>query len=111
MWGNFKFTGVVSRIGEELDYFASDGTALRAKVSLSLTEQDEKFEANETGPGSRDDTGSTPPGAEPAELRPWRAADVQSATRPRPPRRERACSSCSPGWAPIRRRGDRPWPG
>ena len=65
MWGHFTFTGVVSRIGEELDYFASDGTALRAKVSLSLTGQDEKFEASKTGPGSRDDTRSTPPGAEP----------------------------------------------
>ena len=65
VWGHFKFTGVVSRLGEDLDYFASDGTALRAKVSLSLTEQDEKFEASKTGPGSRDDTRSTPPGAEP----------------------------------------------
>jgi hypothetical protein len=65
VWGRFSFTGVVSRIGEELDYFDSHGTALRAKVSLSLTGQDEKFEANKTGPGSRDDTQSTPPGAGP----------------------------------------------
>ena len=70
IWGNFKFTGVVSRIGEELDYFAADGTALRAKVSLSLTEQDEKFEASETVPGSRDDTRSTPPDAEPPNTGP-----------------------------------------
>ena len=65
VWGRFTFTGVVSRIGEELDYFDFDGTALRAKVSLSLTGQDEKFEANQTGPGSRDDAQSTPPGAGP----------------------------------------------
>jgi len=64
IWGKFKFTGVVSRIGEELDYFASDGTALRAKVSLSLTEQDENFEANKTGSGSRNNTRSTPPNVE-----------------------------------------------
>jgi hypothetical protein len=65
VWGRFTFTGIVSRIGEELDYFDFDGTALRAKVSLSLTGQDEKFEANQTVPGSRDDAQSTPPGAGP----------------------------------------------
>ena len=62
VWGKFSFDGIVSRIGEELDYFAHDGTALRAKVSLSITGQDEKFEANTVGPGSRDDRASTPAG-------------------------------------------------
>jgi hypothetical protein len=73
VWGSFVFTGLVSRLGEELDYFASDGTALRAKVSLSLTEQDPKFAANQTGPGSRNDDQSSPPDAQPPNTGPGAA--------------------------------------
>lgn len=73
VWGSFVFTGLVSRLGEELDYFASDGTALRAKVSLSLTEQDPKFAANQTGPGSRNDDQSSPPNAQPPSTGPGAA--------------------------------------
>ncbi len=62
VWGNFSFDGIVSRISEEIDYFAADGTALRAKISLTITGQDEAFESNATGPGARDDTGATAPG-------------------------------------------------
>lgn len=61
-WGTFFFVGAVARISEELDYFAHDGTALRAKVSLSITEQDPAFQADKYGQASRDDVQSTPPG-------------------------------------------------
>ncbi|HJQ02646.1 MAG TPA: hypothetical protein VJ851_13685 [Jatrophihabitans sp.] len=61
-WGTFRFDGIVSRLGEEIDYFSADGLPLRAKLSLTITGQDAMFESNATGPGSRDDQASTPPG-------------------------------------------------
>jgi hypothetical protein len=66
IWGNFRFDGIVSRINEEIDYFSADGTALRAKVSLSISGQDERFESNATGPGARTDTAATPAGGAPS---------------------------------------------
>ncbi len=62
IWGTFVFDGTATRVGEEIDYFAADGTALRAKVSLSVTEQNLEFEANTLGPGARTDTSATAPG-------------------------------------------------
>ncbi|HST48493.1 hypothetical protein [Jatrophihabitans sp.] len=61
-WGTFRFDGIVTRLGEEIDYFSSDGLPLRAKLSLTITGQDAMFESNASGPGSRDDQASTPPG-------------------------------------------------
>ena len=60
--GTFRFDGIVTHLGEEIDYFDTDGTALRAKVSLTITGQDPAFEANASGPGARDDEAATEPG-------------------------------------------------
>jgi hypothetical protein len=66
-WGSFVFYGIVTQITEELDYFAADGTPLHAKLSISITEQNLKYEGNAIGPGARDDKAAfTPGGARPA---------------------------------------------
>ncbi|MGC0398689.1 hypothetical protein RKD27_001333 [Streptomyces sp. SAI-126] len=62
VWGRFTFTGIATQVTEELDYFAANGTPLRAKLSISITEQNPKYEGFANGPGSRDDRGATPPG-------------------------------------------------
>ncbi|HYN56455.1 MAG TPA: hypothetical protein VES03_04565 [Motilibacterales bacterium] len=59
IWGKFSFDGIVERISEDIDYFAADGMALRAKVSLSITEQNEALEANAVGAAARSDSSST----------------------------------------------------
>jgi hypothetical protein len=69
-WGTFRFDGIVTRLGEEIDYFSSDGLPLRAKLSLTITGQDAQFESNATGPGSRTDQGSSAPGGAPASTGP-----------------------------------------
>jgi len=39
-WGRLIFKGIVEQLNEELDYFAPDGTALHAKVNVTISEQD-----------------------------------------------------------------------
>jgi hypothetical protein len=64
-WGPLSFPGIVTSLTEDLDYFAPDGTPLRAKLSLTITEQDLKFEANATGPGAIQAKNATKPGEPP----------------------------------------------
>jgi hypothetical protein len=52
-WGTFIFDGVMSQATEDLDLFAPDGTPLRAKVAISIKEQDPKFEDLKSGPGAK----------------------------------------------------------
>lgn len=74
-WGRLIFNGIVEQVTEDLDLFAPDGTALHAKVSLSIAEQDFSFEKMETGNGARDQRAATQPGG------PMGAAPGQSGTR------------------------------
>lgn len=53
-WGSFMFQGIVTQLTEDLDYFAPNGTPLRAKVSVTITEQRPEWDANEVGNGARD---------------------------------------------------------
>lgn len=53
-WGKLIFDGIVEQVTEDLDYFAPDGTALHAKVGLSISEQDLTFETMDSGNGRRD---------------------------------------------------------
>jgi hypothetical protein len=69
-WGPLSFPGIVTNLTEDLDYFAPDGTPLRAKLSITISEQNLKYEANATGPGAVQFTnaakpGEPPPGATP----------------------------------------------
>jgi hypothetical protein len=43
-WGVFVFEGLVEEVSIDLEYFAPNGTPLRAKVSLSIKEQDARFQ-------------------------------------------------------------------
>jgi hypothetical protein len=52
-WGTFRFTGIVTQLTEDLDYFSPDGLPLRAKVSLTITEQNPDWEASTVGAGAR----------------------------------------------------------
>jgi hypothetical protein len=63
-WGTLIFNGVVDQVTEELDYFAPDGTPLHAKVNVSITEQDFKYE-NQAGPAGRNDQSASEPGEQP----------------------------------------------
>jgi hypothetical protein len=63
LWGTLNFAGIVTSLSEDLDYFSPDGMALRAKVSLTITEQNLAFEAMKQGAGARDAADSTAPGA------------------------------------------------
>lgn len=51
-WGTFELTGVMDSLTEELTYFSTDGVPLRSKLSVSVKEQDSRFEALERGPGA-----------------------------------------------------------
>ncbi len=85
LWGSFRFAGIVTQLTEDLDYFAPNGTPLRAKVSLTITEQDLRFEGERVGSGRRDARTATPPGgasgtgpAAPPASRPNQAALAQA---------------------------------
>ena len=51
-WGTFVFDGVMASLTEDLDHFSSAGTPLRAKCSITIKEQDPKFEALQSGAGA-----------------------------------------------------------
>jgi hypothetical protein len=51
-WGSFVIDGVVDSVNVDLDHFAANGTPLRAKVSLSIKEQNSKLIFLKSGPGS-----------------------------------------------------------
>lgn len=58
-WGDFVLDGIVESLDLNFDHFASNGTPLRATVSLSLKEQDAKYQFLRTGPGSNTRAGSS----------------------------------------------------
>jgi hypothetical protein len=51
LWGTFLFNGTVDSMNETLEHFSEEGKPLRAKVSLSLSKQDLKFEFGAAGEG------------------------------------------------------------
>ncbi|MEV5967191.1 hypothetical protein AB0L70_35810 [Kribbella sp. NPDC051952] len=61
-WGKFVLIGVMGSANEDLDLFSPEGVPLRAKVSVSIKEQDPKFEALEKGAGANPSTGAPPSG-------------------------------------------------
>lgn len=42
-WGTYTFDGILQSFTETIDFFSADGVALRAKISISLSEQDQIF--------------------------------------------------------------------
>ncbi len=49
-WGSFVLTGVMTSASEDLELFTSEGTPLRAKVNISIKEQDPRFAAPKSSP-------------------------------------------------------------
>jgi LysM repeat protein len=50
-WGTFIFRGIITSIEETLDYFAEDGTPLRATVTLGMAMNEVEREANRSSSG------------------------------------------------------------
>ena len=61
-WNELVVVGIVERVNIEFDLFASDGTPLRAKVDLSIKEQDPQYQYLEAGAGARDNAAARTPG-------------------------------------------------
>ena len=81
-WGTFVFNGRVTQVSEDIDYFSPAGRPLRAKLSLSITEQDPSLEGNVTGPGARTDAQATDPGGARAAAPPARPLDPAPGSGP-----------------------------
>lgn len=77
--GGLALTGIIEGLDIEFDLFAPDGTPLRAKTSVTIKEQDPKYQYLEAGPGARDnaaaDQNSTSPGADTNDTPPGPGAD------------------------------------
>lgn len=61
-WGGLKIKGVISQLSIDFDLFAADGTPLRAKMGVSIKEQDAKYELLQAGPGSTKNDNAPKPG-------------------------------------------------
>lgn len=53
-WGTFVFVGIMESFDETLEFFSSEGTPLRATVSLKLTESRFQFRSEEAQAAQRD---------------------------------------------------------
>jgi hypothetical protein len=72
-WGTLVFNGIIDQVTEDLDHFAPDGTPLRAKLGVSIAEQDFRYENNQDGGGARTAKDAPEPGAAPAGTAPGSA--------------------------------------
>jgi hypothetical protein len=60
-WGRLVIDGLVDSVNIDFDHFAADGTPLRARVGLTIKEQDSKYQFLQAGPGAnRADNAPTP---------------------------------------------------
>lgn len=62
-WNELVIIGIIENVDIDFDLFAADGVPLRAKVSLSIKEQDQRYQYLETGAGSRDNANARTAGA------------------------------------------------
>jgi hypothetical protein len=51
-WGGLVMDGIIEQLSIDFDHFAQDGTPLRAKMSVSIKEQDAKYQLAERGAGA-----------------------------------------------------------
>ncbi len=66
-WGPFILDGVLDSVNIDIEHFAANGTPLRAKVGISLKEQNSKYQFGATGPGANSQS-APPPGQSPPGL-------------------------------------------
>ncbi|MEI6668464.1 MAG: hypothetical protein WCP29_09935 [Acidobacteriota bacterium] len=62
-WDELVIDGIIESVSIDFDLFASNGTPLRAKLGVSIKEQDAKYELLQSGPGANQAAGATAPGA------------------------------------------------
>jgi hypothetical protein len=62
-WGDLIIDGLVERVNIDFDHFAPNGTPLRAKVGLSIKEQDPKYMYLESGAGANTSSNASTPGS------------------------------------------------
>jgi hypothetical protein len=62
-WGRLVLDGLVDSVNIDFDHFAADGTPLRARVGLTIREQDSKYQFLESGPGANRAGNAPAPGA------------------------------------------------
>lgn len=51
-WSDLIFDGLIESLNVDFDLFASNGTPLRAKMSVTIKEQDAKYELGKSGPSA-----------------------------------------------------------
>lgn len=52
VWHDLQIDGIIEDLSIDLTLFASDGTPLRAKMSVTMREQDAKYQLGKVGPGA-----------------------------------------------------------
>jgi len=66
-WGSFLFEGIMDSLGEDLEYFSEDGRPLRAKLAISMSRQEIRYESGRqqggSGLGTTASSGSAPQAA------------------------------------------------
>lgn len=63
IWKDLQVDGIIEDLSIDFDLFAADGTPLRAKMSVTMKEQDAKYQRGKIGPGANSATGVGLPGA------------------------------------------------
>jgi hypothetical protein len=61
-WNELRLDGVVESLTIDFELFAADGTPLRAKMSVSIKEQNRKYQAAQLGPAARSGRNLPAPG-------------------------------------------------
>jgi len=61
-WGDLTIDGIIDDLSIDFDLFAANGTPLRAKMSVSIKEQDAKYRLAKAGSGANKPAGATNPG-------------------------------------------------
>jgi len=62
-WDELIIDGIIESVSIDFDLFAANGTPLRAKMGVSIKEQDAKYELLQSGPGANQPGNATAPGA------------------------------------------------
>jgi hypothetical protein len=63
IWHELRIDGIIEDLTLDIDLFAYDGTPLRAKMSVTIKEQDAKYMLGKSGAGANTAGGAKAPGA------------------------------------------------
>jgi Contractile injection system tube protein len=63
IWHELRIDGIIEDLSLDIDLFAADGTPLRAKMSVTIKEQDAKYMFRKIGAGANTAGAVRPPGA------------------------------------------------